>query len=108
VRRYSAEVAPAFLICGGLLLFVQQMTPRSWIAGAANAQNYLITQPYVMLLYLKTFFYPSDLSADYDLNPFATIDDARFWAGLACLVLFIATAIGAAVFKRTRVICSGS
>src|SRR5882762_1310400 len=75
------EIVPSFVICGATLLFVQHMTPHSWIAGAANARNYLITQPYVALLYLKTFFWPSGLSADYDLAPFTTTDDARFWLG---------------------------
>jgi tetratricopeptide (TPR) repeat protein len=106
-RAYFVEIVPSFLICGAMLLFVQQMTPHSWIAGAANAHNYLITQPYVALLYLKTFFWPSDLSADYDLNPFTTTDDPRFWAGFAFSVLFIAVAIAAAAFKKTRVIGFG-
>jgi hypothetical protein len=71
-----------------MLLFVRQMTPHTWITGAANTRNYLTTQPYVALLYLKTFFWPSGLSADYDLNPFTTTDDPRFWAGFAFSVLF--------------------
>jgi tetratricopeptide (TPR) repeat protein len=104
---YFAEIVPSFLICGGMLLFVHHMTPRTWIAGAANARNYLITQPYAALLYLKTFFWPSDLSADYDLNPFATTDDARFWVGFAFVILFITAAIATAVFKKTRVIGFG-
>ena len=83
----SRKMVPPFVICGAVLLFVQHMTPRNWIAGAANAHNYLITQPYVALLYFKTFFWPSGLSADYDLNPFTTTDDPRFWAGLAFAVL---------------------
>ena len=90
-----------------MLLFVQHMTPHSWIAGAANARNYLITQPYVALLYWKTFFWPSGLSADYDLNPFATTDDPRFWAGFAFIVLFTLCAVAASVFKQTRVIGFG-
>ena len=84
------KMVPPFLICGAMLLFVQHMTPRSWVAGAANAHNYLITQPYVALLYFKTFFWPTGLSADYDLNPFTTTDDPRFWAGFAFTVFFIA------------------
>ena len=104
---YFEEIVPSFLICGAMLLFVQHMTPHSWVAGAANAHNYLITQPYVALLYLKTFFWPSGLSADYDLNPFTTTDDPRFWAGFAFSVFFIAVAIAAAVFKKTRVIGFG-
>src|SRR5439155_6998067 len=104
---YFAEIVPSFLICGAMLLFVEHMTPHSWIAGAANARNYLITQPYVALLYLKTFFWPSGLSADYDLNPFTTTDDPRFWAGFAFVALFIMAAIAAVVFKKTRVIGFG-
>jgi Flp pilus assembly protein TadD len=104
---YLAEVAPPFLICSAMLLFVQHMTPRNWIAGAANGHNYLITQPYVALLYFKTFFWPSGLSADYDLNPFTTTNDPGFWAGFAFVVLFMMCAIAAARFKRTRVISFG-
>jgi protein O-mannosyl-transferase len=103
----AAEIFTPFMICAAVLLFVQHMTPRSWIAGASNVHNYLITQPYVTLLYLKTFFWPSSLSADYDLNPFTTTDDPRFWAGFAFIILFTVCAIAAAVFKRTRVIGFG-
>src|SRR6266513_4108734 len=97
-----AEIFAPFMICGAVLLCVQQRTPHRWIAGAANARNYLITQPYVSLLYFKTFFWPSGLSADYDLNPFTTTDDPRFWAGFGFVTLFIMAAIAAAVFKNTR------
>src|SRR5207245_4379838 len=90
---WFVEILPPLLICGALLLFVQRMTPHSWIAGAASTHNYVITQPYVALLYFKTFFWPSGLSADYDLNPFTTTADPRFWAGLAFVVLFIICAI---------------
>jgi hypothetical protein len=101
------EIIVPFVTCGAMLLLVQHMTPRSWIAGAASAHNYLITQPYVMLLYFKTFFWPSGLSADYDLNPFTTTNDPRFWAGLAFVILLAACAIAAAVSKKTRVIGFG-
>jgi protein O-mannosyl-transferase len=103
-RRLSwfAEVAPPFLICLTLVLFVQHMTPRSWVAGARDAHNYLITQPYVALHYFKTFFWPSDLSADYDLNPLTTTDDPRFWAGLVFVVLFVMMSILCARSKQTR------
>src|SRR2546421_8010448 len=97
-----AEIFAPFMICGAMLLFVQQMTPHSWIAGAANARNYLITQPYVALLYFKTFFWPSGLSADYDLNPFTTTDDARFWVGFVFISLFTICAIAFSVSKKTR------
>ena len=59
LQRIGQIIMP-FVICGAMLLFVQHMTPRSWISGAANAHDYLITQPYVALLYFKTFFWPTD------------------------------------------------
>jgi tetratricopeptide (TPR) repeat protein len=103
----TAQITVPFVVCGAVLLFVQHMTPRNWIAGAANARNYLITQPYVALLYEKTFFWPDDFSADYDLNPFTTTNDPRFWLGFAFITLFIAAATIAAVIKKTRVIGFG-
>ncbi|HWN95686.1 MAG TPA: tetratricopeptide repeat protein [Methylomirabilota bacterium] len=101
--RWAAEIIPGFVICGAMLFFVQQMTPRSWISGAPSAHDYLITQPYVALLYFKTFFWPGSLSADYDLNPFVTTNDARFWIGFTFAIIIGAAAIAAAVFKKTRV-----
>src|SRR5437879_10673304 len=104
---YFAGIGPSFLICGAMLLLVQHMTPHTWVAGAANARNYLITQPYVIFQYFTTFFWPSGLSADYDLNPFATTDDPRFWAGFAFVILFTICAIAVAVFKKTALIGFG-
>src|SRR4029077_4128479 len=106
-RAWFEEVLPPFVICGALARFVQYMTPPSWMAGAANAHNYLITQPYAALLYFKTFFWPTGLSADYGLHPFVTTGDTRFWIGFAFAVFISATAIVAAVFKKTRMIGFG-
>ena len=106
-RMRVAEVAAPFLFCAAVLLFVGAMTPHSWVAGAANVRSYLITQPYVMMLYFKMFFWPSGLSADYDLSPFTTTDDPRFWAGFVFIFFFCAIMIALAVFKRARVIGFG-
>jgi hypothetical protein len=61
----------------------------------------------VALLYCNAFFWPSGLSADYDLNPFTTTDDPRFWAGFAFVTLLIIGSIAASVFKKTRMIGFG-
>jgi len=106
-RLRFVEVSLPFLICGAMLWLVQRMTPHTWVAGAANVHNYLITQPYVVLLYFKTFFWPTGLSADYDLNPFTTTNDPRFWAGGAFIVLFTVCAIVFSFSKKTRVIGFG-
>jgi len=101
--HYLLAVVPAFLLCGAMAIFVQRMTPKTWDAGAASARQYLITQPYVMMLYFRMFCWPSGLSADYALAAFRTTDDPRFWAGLGFLVLFATAAWTAARCRRTRV-----
>jgi protein O-mannosyl-transferase len=101
------DVLPPFLICGGLVWFVERMTPRTWTAGATSARDYLLTQPYVAWLYLKTFFWPAALSADYDLSALTTTDDVRFWIGLGFSVVFIAAAVVAVTFNKTRLIGFG-
>src|SRR5207237_3068534 len=106
-RGRLVEMVPPFVICGAVLLFVQHMTPGTWSAGPGNAHNYLVTQPYVALLYFKTFFWPTGLSADYDLKPIVTIWDTRLWIGFAFIVFISAAAIIAAVSKKTRLIGFG-
>ena len=106
-KRRLSEVAVSFLFCAAFLFVVKAMTPQTWVAGARDTHNYLITQPYVALLYFKTFSWPNDLSADYDLNPLMTTDDARFWAGFVFLVLLLTMSILCARFTRTRVIGFG-
>ena len=81
VFAWCRDVLPALALCAAALLFVQHMTPRTWVAGATDANNYLMTQPYVAMLYTKTFFWPTGLSGDYDLSPLESIHDARFWTG---------------------------
>src|SRR5438067_8893013 len=97
---WLGEVAPTFVVCVAALLFVQRMTPHSWVAGARNVHDYLLTQPYVALLYFKTFFWPSDLSADYDLNSITTMHDPRFWIGIVFVVLLLTMSILCARSKR--------
>jgi len=106
-RGRLVEVVLPFVICGAVLLFVQDMTPRSWNAGAANARSYLITQPYVALLYFKTFFWPLGISADYGLEPFVTAGDARLWMGFAFVLFVGGAAIVTVLFKKTRMIGFG-
>jgi protein O-mannosyl-transferase len=107
VQTWLAEVIPPFVICGAALLFIQHMTPRSWTPGAVSAHNYRITQPYVAMLYFKTFFWPAGLSADYELKPFAATGDPQFWIGCRFAVVFSAAAIMAAIYKKTRMIGFG-
>jgi hypothetical protein len=107
ISRRLIEIVPPFLLCAAVLLFVQYMTPRTWVGGATSTSHYLLTQPYVALLYFKTFFFPFGLSADYDLKPFLSLSDLRLWIGFLFLLCLSAAAIAAAVLRRTRLIGFG-
>ncbi len=98
---------PPLLLCAAVLVFVQRMTPRTWIAGAMNPSGYLMTQPYVALRYVGTFFWPSDLSADYDLATVSGWSDPRFWIGFGFVFLLIAGAVVCCASRRSRLIGFG-
>jgi Flp pilus assembly protein TadD len=107
VRRRVVQVISAFILCGAAVAFVSHMTPRQWAAGASNSFGYLITQPYVGLLYFKTFLWPTGLSADYDLDLISTYTDLRLWIGFGFALLMVVSAIGCSLRPRLRVIGFG-
>ena len=78
---------PSFIICALLYLLVSKLTPKTWEAGGNSPMLYLITQPYVILHYFSTFFWPTGLSADSDWGVLTSIKDTRFFIG--CLFLLI-------------------
>ena len=104
---WATEVVPVFVICGAILV-VRSTHDAAQLDRRRGKRAQLADHAALRaLLYCKTFFWPSGLSADYDLNAFTTTDDPRFWAGFAFTVSFIAAAIVVAVFKKTRVIGFG-
>jgi tetratricopeptide (TPR) repeat protein len=66
------------------------MTPNSFAAGTASYSQYLLTQPIVALHYFKTFFLPTELSADTDRQLVSSIFSETSVIGLAflCALLF--------------------
>jgi len=80
---------PAFIACGGLYKLVDKLTPKSWEPGGNSVFNYLITQPFVILHYFTTFFWPTGLSADTDWEPLTSIHNWRFFLGCTFLLVTI-------------------
>jgi tetratricopeptide (TPR) repeat protein len=89
---------PAFIFCVLLYLLVSKLTPKTWEPGGSSPLQYLITQPYVILHYFGTFFWPTGLSADSDWDILPGIRDARFFIGCA----FILIMLGIAVYTSTK------
>ncbi|HIA37548.1 MAG TPA: tetratricopeptide repeat protein [Flavobacteriales bacterium] len=74
-------------VSGALFLLVSFMTPKTWIPGGNSWVDYLTTQPWVILHYFKTFFLPTQLSADTDWGIISDVIDIRVISGLLFIVL---------------------
>jgi tetratricopeptide (TPR) repeat protein len=98
---------PAFVCCALLYLFIDRMTPAGWKPGGTSAYHYLITQPYVILHYFRSFFLPTSLSADADWQVLSTPMDLRFAAGLGFLLLLAAAIVVTSSRPRWRPVSFG-
>ncbi len=65
-RRRTSLPWGAVLVTAVAAAVTRLMTPATFNAGAASGSLYRLTQPWVMLHYLKSFFLPTELSADTD------------------------------------------
>ena len=84
---------PSVVFCGLMYLLIDKLTPKTWMPGGSSAIKYLITQPYVILHYFHTFFWPTGLSADSDWGPLPGILDARFFVGCAFILIMLGIVI---------------
>ncbi len=98
---------PSFLFTAFIFVFIQKMEPDTWVPGGTSKFNYAITQPFVMVYYVATFFLPVSLSADTDWSPLQSISDLRFWVGMMLVAGMIFTAILFSKDKRLRPISWG-
>lgn len=89
---------PSFIFCGAMYLLISKLTPKTWEPGGSSPVQYLITQPYVILHYFGSFFWPTGLSADSDWGILPSINDFHFFIG----VVFILAMILIALFTSTK------
>lgn len=106
-RETILQTLPAFLFAFFLYWLVVAMTPDSFRPGLVSRFHYMITQPFVSLHYFKTFFLPTDLSADSDWLPLEGMADWRFFTGIAFLLVLLRIAAGASENKNTKPIAFG-
>jgi len=78
----------SFVVVVIMYLFMDRMTPATFTPGTVELWKYMATQPAVMFHYVRTFFLPTELSADTDWKVIQSLSDIRFWAGTA-FVLFM-------------------
>ncbi|HKX54608.1 MAG TPA: tetratricopeptide repeat protein, partial [Xanthomonadales bacterium] len=99
ILRAIRSTWACFLVGMALFLFTQSMTPDTWSPGGRSALDYLMTQPYVIWVYVQTFLLPVGLTADTDLQAFETMLSAQALWGMFVVLLLLAVAAWAA---RTR------
>ena len=82
VRGALLSTVPTFVLAIALFFFVESMNGPGQTYGGGGRLQYLVTQTWVWLRYVRLFFVPTGLSADTDLTLFATWQDPRVVLGL--------------------------
>ncbi len=98
---------PTFIVCGGMYKLVDKLTPKTWEPGGNSVFHYLITQPFVILHYFATFFWPTGLSADTDWEPLTSIHNWRFYVGCTFLLVMIGIIFYTSLSAKHRPISFG-
>ena len=97
----------AFVTGIAATLLLWKMTPASFHPGAASPALYRLTQPWVALHYFKSFFLPTELSADTDWAYVASPSSGHAIAGYLFVSALLAAALYAARRTRARPIAFG-
>jgi tetratricopeptide (TPR) repeat protein len=85
LRRSARTCLPALAACAILGVFEAAMTPRTFEAGSPSHIQFWLTQPIVAFHYFKSFFLPTELSADTDRQLVSNIFSETAVIGLAFL-----------------------
>jgi tetratricopeptide (TPR) repeat protein len=106
VRALIATL-PAFAVTIGMSVLILAMKPSTFTPGAASPGLYWITQPFVTLHYFKSFFLPTELSADTDWTVVHSFFSLKALIGLIFVVGLIVLAVRASRQQVFRPISFG-
>jgi tetratricopeptide (TPR) repeat protein len=105
--RAALTGLPALVASVVVFKAVEGMNPPGQSYGGLNKIQYLWTQTWVWLRYLRLFVVPTGLSADNDMTLFPTWQDPRVLAGVAVLLLTLVLAALAALRPAWRPVSLG-
>ena len=108
-RRWIAafrETMPALIVTVAASGVAFWMTPASFKPGGASPLLYRITQPWVAFHYFKSFFLPTELSADTDWGPVPPLSTEAI-VGYIFVAALLALAVKASRHQATRPIAYG-
>jgi tetratricopeptide (TPR) repeat protein len=86
------ELMPSLAATAALGALHHFLTPRTYSFGSMNPRGYYMTQPWVVAYFVRSFFWPTHLSADADWDAIISWSDPRLWMGCAVIVLLLGMA----------------
>jgi hypothetical protein len=89
VRSTVMITLPYFAVGAVMYWFTRSMFSDTWTPSNSSVLHYLQTQPYVLWIYIKTFFLPTQLTVDTDLSLIKNPADPRMVLGLAVIGVFL-------------------
>jgi tetratricopeptide (TPR) repeat protein len=99
--------APAFAVTFAAAILIAKMTPPQFETGASSAALYRLSQPYMALHYFKSFFLPTELSADTDWKVVPGVFSTEAVVGYGFIAAMLVWALRASRDPRTRPITFG-
>jgi len=96
---------PALLVTAVVAIFISKMTPPTF-QGGGDPLLYRVTQPWVWLHYFKSFFLPTELSADTDWTYVAPFSGEAL-AGYGFVLALLAAIFYTSRSRETRPIAFG-
>jgi protein O-mannosyl-transferase len=107
VKAALLSTAIAFVFAAALYVWVEGMNPPGQTYGGGGRIRYLMTETWVWVHYARLFLLPTGLSADTDLDLFASAWDPRVIAGVVFALVMAAAAWRASRRDETRAVAFG-
>jgi tetratricopeptide (TPR) repeat protein len=107
VKKSIIKSLPSFIVCIFLAWFSIKMISSTYTPGGYSRINYLITQPFVMLHYFNSFFFPFNLSVDTDWTPITNFFDDRVIVGIVFIAIMLFISFKASVKESYKPIAFG-
>ena len=97
---------PSFVVCFGIVAIGMRLA-TNYTPGGTSRVQYLMTQPFVIVHYVVSLFFPVHLSADTAWPLISDPLDDRLVAGVACIAAALAVAWITSRRRETRPIAYG-
>lgn len=107
LSRALRRSLPSIAVVVAFAVATKAVMSASYDPGAPPQGYYRMTQPLVALRYFRTFWLPTDLTADTDFRPAATLLEPGVWIGVLFVAGMLAVATACARRREWRPVAFG-